>query len=391
MNALLSTVFWVSMIAVVYSYVGYPWLLRFLVDRRPTRRLRPPPAEPPPTVSVLCAAHNEAAVIGLKLDSLLASDYPAARLEILVGDDASTDATADIVRRYVRWHPQIRLLSFPDRGGKPAVLNELVRRAKGDILVLTDANILFERETISRIVPWFRSSDVGVVAANVVCGTTSGRDDVSTEESAYVRREIRIKRCQSELSGVVIAPFGACFAVRRRDYRPVPPGHAVDDFFISLLPQARGLKAIQSLSATCREDLTSNLSGEFRRKVRISRGNFQNLALFRRVAVRFWTPLGFHLVSHKVLRWIAPELLLVGFVSCAFLAVHSPFHLGFLALMCAVLASPLVDLVFRRLGCRVRPIRLAAYFLSMNAALAVGFVQWLSGRTGGIWQPTQRA
>jgi cellulose synthase/poly-beta-1,6-N-acetylglucosamine synthase-like glycosyltransferase len=389
---LLQLVYWASVAGVAYTYAVYPLLLR-VGSRLGRPRASPSPPSPShlPMVSVIFAAHNEEPIIDEKLSSLLASDYPRERFEVLVGDDASSDATASIVASIAEANPIVRLVRFGARSGKPAIINALAAQASGAVLVLTDANIMFDPDALRRIAAWFLAPDIGLVAANIVTRNLGGRGGIAPQEDAYVRREIQIKHRQSIMSGVVIAPFGACYAIRRADFRPVPPGFAVDDFFISMQPLIRGARAIQDLDAICREDASEHVSSEFRRKVRMSRGNFQNLWVFRGVALRPWSALGFHFVSHKVLRWLSPWFILISYAACGALALSHLLYAVLFALMLVGLASPVLDGLFERMGLRVRLVRFASYFLMMNVALGYGFLLWASGSTGGVWQTKRRA
>jgi cellulose synthase/poly-beta-1,6-N-acetylglucosamine synthase-like glycosyltransferase len=391
-DILLQLAYWASVTAIAYTYVGYPVLLS--VGSRfgsPRTSPRPPSSSHLPMVSVLFAAHNEEAVIEEKLSSLISSDYPRERLEVLVGDDASSDATASITAAIAAVNPIVRLVRFGARSGKPAIINALAAQASGAVLVLTDANIVFDRDALRRVAVWFLAPDIGLVAANIVTRNLGGRGGIATQEDAYVRREIQIKHRQSVMSGVVIAPFGACYAIRRADFRPVPPGFAVDDFYISMQPLILGGQAVQDMDAICREDASEHPSSEFRRKVRMSRGNFQNLWAFRRVALRPWSALGFHFVSHKVLRWLSPWFILFSYLACGALAFSHPFYAVLFAFMLVGLASPVLDGLFERIGLRVKFVRFASYFLMMNVALGYGFLLWASGSTGGVWQTKRRA
>jgi cellulose synthase/poly-beta-1,6-N-acetylglucosamine synthase-like glycosyltransferase len=389
---LLQLAFWASVAGVAYTYVGYPLLLRF-GSRFGVRRKSPrsPSPDDLPMLSVIFAAHNEEAVMEEKLAGLVASNYPRERFEVLVGDDASSDSTAEIVTSFARENPLVRLVSFGGRTGKPAIVNALAAQASGAVLVLTDANIMFDGDALRRIATWFLASDIGLVAANIVTRNLAGRGGIASQEDAYIRRELQIKDRQSVMSGVVIAPFGACYAIRRADFRPVPRGYAVDDFYIAMQPLILGRHAIQEMDAVCFEDASEHLSSEFRRKVRMSRGNFQNLWAFKGVALRPWSALGFHFVSHKVLRWVSPGFILLSYVFCAALAVSHPFYRVLIGLMLVGLASPVLDELFQRVGLRVGLVRFASYFLMMNVALGYGFLLWVSGSTGGVWQTRRRA
>src|SRR6185312_4591271 len=147
---LLTIVFWVASLAVVYPYVLYPLLLRLLVALRPRGDGTPLPAEPP-FVTLIISAFNEAASIGQKLENTLALDYPTKRLQIIVASDASTDATDDIVRAVAARDPRVTLIRQAERRGKSAALNVAVAAAKGDIVVFSDANAMYEPVAIREL------------------------------------------------------------------------------------------------------------------------------------------------------------------------------------------------------------------------------------------------
>ena len=383
---ILTSLFWLGVSGIFYTYVLYPLILKagaaFCSERAPPALCS---EQDPPTVSIIFAAHNEAKVISEKLNSLIASNFPADRLEILIGDDSSTDGTGLIIAAFTERHPHIRLTTFPRRSGKPAIVNELVATATGAVLILTDANIIFEPDTVSRLATWFIDPKVGLVAANILTRHLDGAG-IALQEDAYIRREIAIKHQQSVLSGVVIAPFGACYAIRRCDYRPVPPGHTVDDFYIAMHPLVIGRTGVQDMAAICSEDASHSASSEFRRKARISRGNFQNLFAFIDVALCPWSRLGFHFLSHKVVRWLTPAMLVCCIFTCAALAYRSGLYRVPLALMVLLALSPALDWSLNRLGRRVRIVRFASYFLMMNLALGYGFLLWIGGRRESFWQ-----
>ncbi len=385
-------IFWACAAGIAYSYVGYPLLLKYGARLLPGGTPHDPdPMGALPSVTVIFAAFNEEKVIAEKLSSLVASEFPEGMLEVLVGDDASTDATAAIVRTFAAAHPFIRLIPFAGRVGKPRSVNALAAQSRGSVLVLTDANIIFDADALRRLARWFADPKVGLVAANIVTRHLAGLGGIAMQEDAYIRRELQMKRQQCILSQVVIAPFGACYAIRNEDYRPVPDGYTVDDFFISMRPQIEGRRSVQDMDAICREDASEHASTEFRRKARISRGNFQNLSSFYSVALRPWSPLGFHFISHKVLRWMGPGLILLSYAACGLLAAFDTLYAFIFAGMLIVLLSPVIDSGLERVGVRIRGIRFASYFLQMNLAVAFGFLLWLSGKKGGVWKPSRGA
>ena len=119
---ILILVFWVSLIIIFYSYIGYGILLWFLVKikRLFTKRSVPPlPTESLPNVALVVAAYNEEDFIREKITNTRELDYPSGKLEVVFVTDGSQDRTPDIVREY----PFIRLLHENQRRGKIAAVN----------------------------------------------------------------------------------------------------------------------------------------------------------------------------------------------------------------------------------------------------------------------------
>jgi cellulose synthase/poly-beta-1,6-N-acetylglucosamine synthase-like glycosyltransferase len=384
---LFSLVFFILSVSLIfYSYVIFPFILSVLIVKKKSRRRE---NFSQPLVSVLISVYNEEAVIGAKLESLLAQDYPSERREILVGSDASDDATENIVADYAKRFSSIKLFRFEGRIGKPSVINRLAEIAEGEILVLTDANVLFERNLLSNLIPNFGMSKTGLVGANIL-NIGLKEAGISKQEKSYVQRENQIKHREGELWGCMMGPFGGCYAVRKELYSPVPSGFLVDDFFICLRTIEKKFDCILDLNAICYEDVPDDPGQEFKRKARISSGNFQNLKVFRKLLLKPFSPPGFCFWSHKVLRWITPFLIII---SIGTLSVLSFLNISFAILLLfeiILLLSPITDKALSRVGIHLKVLRFISYFSFMNLALLAGFLRYASGIRSGVWTPTKR-
>ena len=156
-------IFWVAVVAIAYTYAGYPLLL-MLISRffsKPVLR-----RDFTPTVSVIIAAYNEERDLAEKLENTLALDYPKSKLEIIVTSDCSTDRTDEIVRSFeargVRLHRQ------PERLGKTAAQNAAVEQAKGDIILFSDATTHYHPDVLRLMARSFADDSVGCVTGTVV-------------------------------------------------------------------------------------------------------------------------------------------------------------------------------------------------------------------------------
>jgi len=390
---MLAVVFWVAVGCVLHTYVIYPLLLVALDAIAQARgawayfggneRRRPPAQIGLPSVSVLIAAFNEQDCIARRVENLLAQDYPADKLEIVVGSDASTDETDAIVQRYAARGVK---LSRAERCGKAGVLSRLVALARGDVLVMTDANTEFERDAIRRLVQPLRDDDVGLVCGRLRLHSPAG---APVTEGAYWKLESLLKLYESR-RGCVMGANGGIYAVRKHLFPPLPVGTVVDDFVAALRVLAAGSKVAYAPEAVAHEETAPDHIGEYRRRVRIAAGGFRALSQHRDLLSPRHGFTAFALWSHKVLRWFVPHALVLAFVSNLFLARVGTFYSLILLAQCTAYALAALSL----LGMTPRHVRAvadaAAHFVEMNAALLVGFVKYSRGAQGQTWVRTDR-
>jgi cellulose synthase/poly-beta-1,6-N-acetylglucosamine synthase-like glycosyltransferase len=369
------------LLAILHSYVFYPLLLLMFAPKKPKEvsinsNFR---------VGILIAAYNEEKVIGEKLESLLNSDYPKDLMTIYIGSDASTDKTNTIIEDYSKKHKNIHLVSFPGRTGKAAIINELAQQCNDEIFILTDANVIFEKNTIKHLVKHFSDPAVHQVCSNII--KTSNRNvSIQPLEKNYLNIENKIKSLESNAWDLVIGAEGGCYAIRKVKYVPVPKNYFMDDFFITMGVINNGGKVKFETDAICFEDLPSQSSEEFKRKVRISIGNFQNLSSYKHLLWPPWTAVAYAFFSHKVLRWITPFLLFIIYTCTLFFALHSRLFLGLAVLQLIFFMLPL----FITLLNPIKPLLFIAHFYNMNYALLKGFITYRKGVSSSVWEPTKR-
>lgn len=386
---LFQVLFWIAILAIFHSYVLFPALLKIIARRKKGNQIVYSKSDPDlPSVWVIMSVFNEEKIIRQKLESVLQSAYPKEKLQIMVGSDASTDSTNSILKEMAETYPNLKISLFPNRSGKPNVINNLVEHAAAEILVLTDAAAIFERDTIFEMVKHFKNTDISLVGANL-SNNQKHDDGIGFQEYSFMEKEIRLKNYEGLAWGCVIGAYGACFSIRKDDYKPVPPNYLVDDFFITMSVLGAGKKAIYDLDSKCNLGVTRLLKEEFRRKARIAAGNFQNLFTFRSLLIGPSLPVSFCYWSHKVLRWLGPFFIIAFLLSLPFL-----FHLKIYQIVAIltgfILLLPIIDYFLKKLGIHVVILRFVTHFLSMNAALLVGFFKFVKGVKTNAWQPTNR-
>jgi len=384
----LQLIFWICLFLILYSYLLFPLILKWFSGNR-TIHASSFSAGELPLLSVLIPAYNEAEVIGKKIDSVLKSDYPSDKLEILVGSDASTDQTNFILKQLKEKHPALQLFFFEERVGKPGIINMLVEKARGEILILTDANVMLESNTLYELARYFKEEGIGLVDSRLI-STGIKKEGISLQEKFYTGREVSIKHHESVLWGTMMGPFGACYAVRKSLYAPVPGNFLVDDFFINMSVLKQGAACISNILARVSEDVSNRPREEFLRKKRISAGNYQNLFRFRSMLFKGRKGVGFCFLSHKVIRWIVPFLAIISLSISLVLALSLPMYLALVLLQLLFVFTPVIDHILRKIGIHSIPLRFISHFVLMNMALLAGFFRYAGGIRNNVWQPTSR-
>ncbi len=381
--------FIISVFLLIHSYILYPILLWLLAINKRLNYMCFSSNDELPQVSVLMAAHNEESVIQAKLESIIASNYPLDKLEIIVGSDCSNDRTNSILSDYASRYPHISFVEFNQRQGKIAIVNHLLAMAKFPIIISTDANVMFNPSTVFELVKYFKDPNVGLVDSRMVNKGLS-KSGISIQESTYITHEVMIKHREGLLWGSMIGPFGGCYAIRKELFCSPPSNFLVDDFYISMKVIEQGKRSINNLNALATEDVSNRLTEEFRRKVRIGTGNFQNLWQFAALLWPPTKPVAFSFFSHKVIRWFGPILLLLTAISTIALSFQSQFFHGVLVGIVIILSIPLIDFILKSFKLHISLFRFVTHFFSMNLALLVGLIKYFKGVNSNVWQPTQR-
>jgi len=382
-------ILWVSVVAIIQSYIIYPLIASILSKLKKENDRILTASDDLPYVSIIMAVFNEEKVISEKIQSINNTGYPGERFELLVGSDGSSDRTNDILEGFSKDQESFHFFAFRKRRGKPAVINELRERARGEILIMTDAQLLFTPDTIFELVKHYRNEQIGLVGANIL-NRRIDKSGISLQEWSFMSREIRLKYHEGRAWGTMIGAYGACYSIRNKYYSKVPEGYSVDDFYITMKVLEKKKKCILEMKALGYENVPNRLSEEFRRKIRIAAGNFQNLKTFYKLLWPPYTGLAFSFFSHKVLRWMGPFFLLFLLLSNSILAFNHPFYRILLIIQGGLIISPFIDFLLRKIGLHIVILRFITHFYSMNLALLAGFLKFIKGTETNVWQPTRR-
>jgi len=370
---------------IVYTYIGYPSVLWFVGKMRAP--LKMPSGRPRrwPSVSVIISAHNEEAVISRRIQNLLEQDYPNARLQILVGSDGSTDRTNDEVGRYLS--AKVQLAAFSDRRGKASVLNDLVGQANGQFLVFTDAATMFYPDSIKQLMTGFHQYPTASVIGGKLELQSPGTS--GSADGLYWRYEMFLKLSESRL-GAGLGASGAIYAIRRKDYQPLPPQTMADDLLEPMLIRLhRGGDVILYAAARAYQLMAQRVTDEFYRRVRTGAGIAHVMSVTWRLLLPQHGVVSLAYWSHKVLRLLGPWILLAAMAGNLWLLDHW-VSWGMLVIQIAVYGLGLSGGRLREIPFIGQAAVAARYFVVLNCALAMGSLKFMFGLARPTWDRTQR-
>jgi cellulose synthase/poly-beta-1,6-N-acetylglucosamine synthase-like glycosyltransferase len=375
---MLEIAFWLAAGLAVYVYAGYPlllWLVRALGGVRPVRQ-----ADCTPAVTLVISAYNEAEVIRDKLTNSVRLDYPAEQLEVLVVSDCSSDGTDELVTNF--GDPRVRLLRMQQRGGKTVGLNAAVKAARGEIIVFSDANAMYLADAIRKMARNFADPEVGAVVGESTYAADEGSSQRS--ESLYWKYETGIKHLESQL-GSTVGGDGAIYAIRRGLYRDMRPD-ALSDFVNPMQIVMSGHRCIYEPQARSVEEAGEGFDVEFRRKVRIVNRAWRATWTLPSLMNPFRFGLfSLELISHKLLRWLMPALMLIAFISNALLLDTHIIYRGTFALQLLLYGLALIGYLARGNASLPRFVAVPYYFCLVNLASARGIIEAHRGRTYTTW------
>lgn len=381
-------IFGVCLFLVLYTYLLYPILLflayplwqarrdwhylRKRLNRRAALR-----TEELPTISLIVPAYNEESCLWDKIANIRQLDYPQDRLEVVFVSDGSSDRTNEILGSL--GDPNIRTLLLPARQGKANALNEGVARSRHEILLLSDASTLFAPDAPKKLVRHFSDPRVGVV-----CGALEFRGTAESRqtEGIYWKYESMLRLMEGRL-GATLTASGAMYALRRQCYRPLPLDALIDDFLVCMNVRRLGYNVVYEPESVATEFAPESVEGEFVRRIRIALGSFRALGELVRLPLDVTTCVA--LLSHKILRWILPFLLVALLVSNALLLSRPLYQVTFVGQLLFYLWAVAGWAFRQRLG-RVRFGLLGYFLLAIHVAFLVGFWRFLMGRGASSWE-----
>lgn len=407
-NNIFPFIFWISIALILYTYFGYPLILRLLssIYPKPEWETEKPEVQPLsgrdddglPTVTLLIAAYNEADIIAAKLTNSLQLDYPRSHLEIIVTADGSDDHTPAIVKRFAA--QGIKLLYRPGRAGKMAAINRAVEFATGEILLFSDANNMYDTKAVRAIVAPFADPKIGGVSGSKKI--VKGDGPLGDSEGAYWRYEALIKRMESRI-GSSVGAVGEIFAVRASLFEPPPDKIINDDFYMALRLVKRGYRVVYQPLAKSFERVSLSAGDEVMRRSRIISGRYQALFSAYRLLPKRQPIAAWQIVSHKFLRPLVPIAMLLAFLSNLIVVVGGSqgwplsltpfgFHGDVMLVLAQLLFYEIALLGKYITGGRMigKLIYICTFFVNSNWAALKGLMRYFARRESALWERVAR-
>jgi cellulose synthase/poly-beta-1,6-N-acetylglucosamine synthase-like glycosyltransferase len=380
----IAVLFWLSLVVIFFTYVGYPLLL-FIVSLFKNNKEFPLQKHTIP-ISVIIAAYNEEKLIQEKIKNTLEQGYPSQLLQIIVVADGSTDLTVTKVSEF----KEVLVLFDELRKGKAAAVNRAIAYTTSDIIVLTDANSFLQPGAFNELIKPFIDKEVGAVA-----GEKKVIDSHHYEqggEGLYWKYESWVKQQESKFY-TVIGAAGELFAIRKKLYSTIPEYIITDDFFLSVSVNLQHKKVVYAKKAVSVEYESVTFNDEWNRKVRIAAGGIQSLFVISEAFNFFNHPkLAFQFFCHRVSRWLfcSPAFIVLFVMNFLLITTESSFYKLFfwLQVVFYVLAFAgwllsLSEKYFKITG-------IPFYIVFMHAAMLTGLYRFFTGKQSVLWEKAKR-
>lgn len=377
--------FYISLSMILYTYFIYPLVLWVYVNLVTQKIKKAENKDKLPTISIIISVYNEEKIIKEKLNNCLNLNYPKDKLEILIGSDGSTDRTNEIISKY---KDKIRFFSFNKRCGKPTIINKLVPKTKGQILVFSDATTIYKVDALKNIVTPFNRSDIGGVAGNLFFENPNNNPG-GEGEKLYWKYEKMIKKLENRANSFISAS-GAIYAIRKKLFRFLPENIIADDFVISMSVILKGYRLFYQESAVAFEKTALSLKDEFKRRIRITTGNLQSLTLLKSLLGFRNIKVAFSFYSHKIFRWLIPFALIMLFISNAFIIdFKNIFKYIFLVQLLGYLVG-LLGYFLNKKDIELGKLYVPYYFIAMNLGILLGFIRIIKNEQSVKWDKISR-
>jgi len=384
---ILYVLFFSSLLLLLHSYILYPlsiWILTVSIKKKFFKD-----DDYLPNVSIIISVFNEEKVIENTLRILQECYYPKEKVEILVGSDNSTDKTNNILEGLLQEFGNIKVFNFNQRRGKPHVINDLVKVAKGEILIFCDANTLYNKEAVKKLVKYYVDPTVGGISGKLKLRDFE-KSKSGSQEKKYWDAEVWLKEKEGSL-GILIGANGGIYSIRKEYFEKIPSGYPVmDDFYISLKVIEKGKAFLYINDAIAEEYAAPTIRAEFNRKIRNNSIMMSTIKTIKLLLNPKFGLISYALWSHKIIRWFTPVLLLMIFFCNIILLNENTLFVVFFIIQFIFYSSAVMGYILKKLNIKLTPLLLSFYFVMTNVAMFIGTLKFLFRKQTPFWQSTPR-
>lgn len=389
MSYFLVFIFLLCLFIPIFSYLVFPLWMKIRASRINYTKNDYSKIKEWPSITIVFSVYNEESIIKRKLDSIFNSSYPLQKIKVLIGSDNSSDKTHAIIEEYISNNYNIQLIKKTNRNGKLKIINELFDLTTTDHLVFTDANVLFEPNTLKALVFNLMEKDAKMVCGNILKYSPKN-EGISDQEIFYMNFENTLKHHESLVYQFIVGVEGGCYAIKKNSFVKVPDGFLMDDFFITLDVIEKKGKVLFEPEALCYEDVNDSPLIEFKRKIRISLGNFRNLNFYKHLLFPIYKGFGFTFFSHKVLRWVTPFALVLSFFLSFAISFYFSIFIFISLCYSLLLVLPLLTIVLEKSSVKIPVVNVLGHFILMNFALLLGYIKYKTASNESAWEPPKR-
>ena len=377
--------FIVSGFTIIWGMAGYNVSLKIL-DKVFSRRKLEKDYTNKPFVTVLIVAHNEEKVIQKKLENVIINDYPSEKIEYIIASDHSTDETNNIVQAFIEKHAKLNILLYntKEHGGKTNAQNESQKFAKGEILVMTDANSMFEKNAISELTACFTSPDIAYVTGRLRY-INSDDNTTANSESTYWESDLNQRNIESKIYSIT-AGNGAIYACRNElyhDFKSILCHDSYMPYYYAGLKK----RSIYNSDACATEKAGENVSDEFKRKVRMNRNIFTSIKMgIKSLNFLKYGWYSYFYFGHRTCRYLLWISHLVVFITNMLLFQDSIIWKVFLILQILFYFLGIVGMITKS---KNKVICLIYYYSMTVCAQWVGVYNVITGRAKPVWEKAE--
>jgi poly-beta-1,6-N-acetyl-D-glucosamine synthase len=372
MTTLLYVLFWLSLFLVIYNYLLYPLLVFVLSRFRELKHDCYTRDDDLPSVCLIIPALGDVATIRTKIRNTLRLSYPEKKLILLTISDKNDTAVQALLTEYKKHH----IINFCKRGidNTYHALDLGAKLAKTNIIIFSDVRNELNDMAVRNLARHFKDPAVGAVSG-VRSLYTSKSSQASVGDNLYWKYETFIKNAESRL-GSITGAAGELLAIRKSLYQTIDKGYINFDSAITFKLIEQGYRVILEDEALSLMDSSRDMKNSFHERVTMARAGFQTLFREWRQLFSFksWFTFSYH--SHKTLRLFIPFLLIALFL-IPFWLLEDPVMILIMALQLVFYILALAGWFLRDYSDTPAFIKLAIWYVSMNAAVLVGLVRFI--------------